>query len=100
MAAPDPYPFAEERRLFYVALTRARHSALLVTRSGAESAFLLELVRDRVLKIRSAKGDDITPMVCPKCKKRTMKERNGRYGQFFGCTGYPVCAGTMKLADA
>jgi DNA helicase-4 len=100
MAAPEPYPFAEERRLFYVALTRARRSALLVTRNGAESAFLLELVRDRVLKIRSAKGDDITPVVCPKCKKRTMKERNGRYGQFFGCTGYPVCAGTMKLADA
>lgn len=22
---------------------------------------------------------------------------NGRYGQFFGCMGYPVCAGTMKL---
>ncbi|WP_197432517.1 UvrD-helicase domain-containing protein [Pseudarthrobacter sp. GA104] len=100
MAAPDPYPFAEERRLFYVALTRARHSALLVTRSGAESVFLLELVRDRILKIRSAKGDDITPVVCPKCKKRAMKERNGRYGQFFGCTGYPICNGTMKLAAA
>ncbi|MGM9470689.1 UvrD-helicase domain-containing protein [Pseudarthrobacter sp. YS3] len=99
MAVPDHYPYAEERRLFYVALTRARRSALLVTRSGGESAFLLELVRDRVVKIRSATGDDITPVVCPKCLKRTMKERKGRYGQFFGCTGYPVCAGTMKLAE-
>ncbi|AOY70785.1 uvrDREP helicase family protein [Arthrobacter sp. ZXY-2] len=97
MAAPDPYPYAEERRLFYVALTRARRSALLVTRSGGESAFLLELVRDGRLKIRSVKGQDITPVVCPKCKKRTMKERNGRYGQFFGCTGYPACTGTMKV---
>ena len=96
MAAPDPYPYAEERRLFYVALTRARRSALLVTRRGGESAFLLELVRERAVKIRSVDGLDVTPLVCPKCKKRTMKERKGRYGQFFGCTGYPTCTGTMK----
>lgn len=98
MAAPDSYPHAEERRLFYVALTRAKRSALLVTRAGRESAFLLELVEDRVVKIRSATGDDITPVVCPKCKKHTMRERKGRYGRFFGCTGYPICTGTIKLA--
>lgn len=68
MAAPDSYPHAEERRLFYVALTRAKRSALLVTRAGRESAFLLELVGDRVVKIRSATGDDITPVVCPKAR--------------------------------
>ncbi|MFJ6157423.1 UvrD-helicase domain-containing protein [Pseudarthrobacter sp. NPDC092184] len=100
MAAPDSYPHAEERRLFYVALTRAKRSALLVTRAGRESAFLLELVGDRVVKIRSATGDDITPVVCPKCKKHTMRERKGRYGRFFGCAGYPTCKGTMKLADS
>ncbi len=100
MSAPDSYPHAEERRLFYVALTRAKRSALLVTRAGRESAFLLELVGDRVVKIRSATGDDITPVVCPKCKKHTMKERKGRYGRFFGCAGYPTCKGTMKLADS
>ena len=100
MSAPDSYPHAEERRLFYVALTRAKRSALLVTRAGRESAFLLELVGDRVVKVRSATGDDITPVVCPKCKKHTMRERKGRYGRFFGCTGYPTCKGTMKLADS
>ncbi|MET3933606.1 UvrD-helicase domain-containing protein [Arthrobacter sp. OAP107] len=100
MSAPDSYPHAEERRLFYVALTRAKRSVLLVTRAGRESAFLLELVGDRVVKIRSATGDDITPVVCPKCKKHTMKERKGRYGRFFGCAGYPTCKGTMKLADS
>ncbi|MBT8163197.1 MULTISPECIES: UvrD-helicase domain-containing protein [Arthrobacter] len=98
MAEPDPYPYAEERRLFYVALTRARRSVLLVTRAGTESAFLLELVRDGVVRIRSVRGDDITPVVCPKCRKRTMKERAGRYGRFLGCAGYPICTGTMKSA--
>jgi ssDNA-binding Zn-finger/Zn-ribbon topoisomerase 1 len=27
-----------------------------------------------------------------------MRQRKGKYGTFLGCTGYPVCAGTTKLA--
>ncbi|MDQ0648639.1 DNA helicase-4 [Microbacterium natoriense] len=100
MAAPDPYPNAEERRLFYVALTRARRSVLLLTRRGRESPFLIELVRDGAVKIRSPKGDDVTPCICPKCRKRAMVERSGRYGAFMACTGYPLCDGTMQIGDA
>jgi len=38
------YPFAEERRLFYVALTRARTGAYLVTDAMHPSAFVTELL--------------------------------------------------------
>lgn len=100
MAAPDPHPHAEERRLFYVALTRARRSALLLTRSGRESPFLIELVRDRAVTIRTVTGDDVTPIVCPKCHKRGMAERKGPYGSFLGCTGYPLCDGKAKIDSA
>lgn len=99
MAAPDPYSNAEERRLFYVALTRTRRSVLLLTRRGRESPFLIELVRDGAVKIRSANGEDVTPSVCPKCGKRAMVERSGRYGAFMACTGYPLCDGTMQIGD-
>ncbi|MBQ7463870.1 MAG: topoisomerase DNA-binding C4 zinc finger domain-containing protein, partial [Lachnospiraceae bacterium] len=27
---------------------------------------------------------------CPKCGE-ILKRRNGRYGQFWGCSGYPDC---------
>ena len=43
-AAGTAYPFAEERRLFYVALTRARRGAYLVTDSRHPSAFVTELI--------------------------------------------------------
>lgn len=34
---------------------------------------------------------DVTPSkVCPKCGSEMVK-RNGRFGAFFGCTGYPGC---------
>lgn len=29
-----------------------------------------------------------------------MKLRSGKFGQFWGCTGYPKCMRTMNLRDA
>lgn len=36
------------------------------------------------------------PMKCPECGGR-LRERNGRYGSFLGCTNYPGCKFTRKL---
>ena len=33
--------------------------------------------------------------VCPKCGS-PLKKRNGRFGEFYGCSGYPVCRHTEK----
>ncbi|MEF1299836.1 3'-5' exonuclease, partial [Vibrio parahaemolyticus] len=39
----DKFPYAEERRLFYVAITRAKEK-VWITHTGAGSAFVQELV--------------------------------------------------------
>lgn len=44
MAAGEPFAHAEERRLLYVALTRARRQVTLFTEPGKESPFAVELV--------------------------------------------------------
>jgi len=36
-------PHAEERRLMYVAMTRARHKVFIITENGKQSVFVLEL---------------------------------------------------------
>ncbi|SHF15045.1 Topoisomerase DNA binding C4 zinc finger [Desulforamulus putei DSM 12395] len=36
------------------------------------------------------------PMICPQCGK-TLKVRNGPYGFFLGCTGYPKCRYTKNI---
>lgn len=52
----DDYPLAEERRLFYVALTRARRSVAMFTVRGQCSSFLRELEEDGVVAITDTDG--------------------------------------------
>lgn len=35
---------------------------------------------------------------CPKCGKE-MRKRSGKKGDFWGCTGYPDCRGTIDVGD-
>ena len=57
MTEPDAHPHAEERRLFYVALTRARREVVLVAVRGKESTFLRELVEDGLVEVSG--GEDV-----------------------------------------
>ncbi len=44
-------------------------------------------------EIRNA---ELNAKICPKCGS-IMKLRNGMYGEFYGCTGYPVCRYTCNI---
>lgn len=96
MPGGDGYEFSEERRLFYVALTRARKTVTLVTVERKESAFVSELVKDFDLVIYNVDGTESSSSVCPKCGTGFEVPRKGRYGPFFGCSNYPRCDHTRK----
>lgn len=89
MPAPDPYPFAEERRLFYVAMTRARKQVRFYTTLGQPSQFLVELVKAGHLNIEPVDGEPLE--ACPNCGKGVLQLRGGRYGAFHGCSRFPAC---------
>ncbi len=89
MPNPEKFPHAEERRLLYVALTRARHGVYLLAPANQPSAFVVELMTD--LNV-STEGSDGKPVnVCPMCGQGALAMRVGRYGKFWGCSRYPVC---------
>ena len=46
MSEPETYEDAEERRLLYVAMTRARRQVFLVSKRNHESRFAVELLTD------------------------------------------------------
>ena len=93
----DSHEYAEERRLFYVALTRARSTVTLITIARKESPFVTELVKDQKLEIQNADGSANTSEVCPSCGTGFLVPRKGKNGPFFGCTGFPKCKKTRNV---
>ncbi|MYA86852.1 MAG: AAA family ATPase [Boseongicola sp. SB0662_bin_57] len=97
MAAPEAHPNAEERRLLYVALTRARRQAFLLAEGGAPSAFATELIEDKkrvTVFGRLPEGD----VACPQCKEGRLERReSARDGSvFYGCSNWPHCEHTGR----
>lgn len=95
MPAPDPFPFAEERRLFYVAMTRASKQVRLYTTLSQPSRFLVELAKKEQIKIEPIDGEALEP--CPECGRGILQLRSGPYGGFHGCSLFPACTFKRKV---
>ncbi|PYB92578.1 helicase IV [Pseudomonas fulva] len=91
MPEGDTYLYGEERRLFYVALTRARRSVAMFTVTARNSPFLTELVKDGVVMVTDIKGEPIREERCPVCQHGVMLQRTGKFGDFKSCSGFPRC---------
>jgi DNA helicase-4 len=100
MPSGDTFEYAEERRLFYVALTRARLNVTLISLEGRDSPFVTELVGDANIPVHQADGSEASATVCPVCQQGFMVRRRGPYGEFLGCSTFPRCKHKVNLASA
>jgi len=91
MPGSDSFPQAEERRLFYVALTRARQRVAMFTVRGQHSTFLDELIDTGAVELAGGDGRAVRHDACPACKQGALMVRAGRHGDFWSCSNYPVC---------
>ncbi len=97
MPLAEEFPFAEERRLFYVALTRARRGVFIYTLEFRRSAFLVEMEKKKQLTIVGQDGAAVSSEPCPACGNGFRKVRSGKYGEFYGCSNYPSCKWTQNI---
>ncbi len=80
---------AEERRLFYVAVTRARKHVYLIANEKNPSSFAREIeTGDYEIDIEGISEGNVT---CPECKTGVILSREGRHGMFFSCNNFPYC---------
>jgi DNA helicase-4 len=90
-------PYAEERRLFYVALTRTKNRVYLVAPRNRPSRFLVELVSDFKLahsdKLNMS-AVELFPRRCPVCDYPLKYEFNKNYG----LTLY-ICTNEVEVCD-
>ncbi len=98
MPKSDQLEFAEERRLFYVALTRAKTLASLITPKHESSIFIREILKSSYPEVvfsqeisDSEKFDVPMPIdaasqkICPKCRKGRLLPRISKYGPWMVC---------------
>ena len=96
----ENYKFAEERRLFYVAITRTKNRTFILTDNKSPSLFFKEFVESKSVCFVSIKRDENESQTkCPHCKTGNLLKvfNNGNY--FIGCSNYPRCTFTLREAN-
>ena len=81
----DPFPYAEERRLFYVALTRAKRRCFIMFRQWKPSPFVLELMKP-IYKGKVTLRGKALPELCLSCKVGSMLQQQGKNGLYLRCS--------------
>ena len=109
--------FEEERRLFYVALTRSKKFIYIYSNEDENSMFLREInpylfklyldtterwhtLLPEIIKSYIKEIDLGRPIVCPRCH-RLLIDLKGPHCSFLGCAGFPkgICNYTYNLEN-
>lgn len=98
----DDFLYSEERRLFYVAITRTKNRTFVLTdNNNAPSPFLKEFKNSKTCCfIHIKKSNEQKRTLCPRCKTGSLYKvsRNGYH--FIGCSNYPRCQFILKEINA
>jgi len=93
----ESYLYAEERRLFYVALTRAKQFIYVLFDSDQTSPFLTEINRYGGGLVDSKLANSFAKWPCPKCQSGTLRTLESRYKKtFYKCSHEPACDTFLK----
>lgn len=92
LTTAENFKFAEERRLFYVAITRTKNRTFILTDNRNSSPFLKEFTASNsVCFISVRQTSNQGQEKCPLCKTGNLLkvEHNGK--SFVGCSNFPRC---------
>lgn len=92
--------YAEERRVMYVAMTRAREKVCFVCVRDQPSEFVQEISRHGVVRLAGGvKDQEFTEFFCPECRSGRLFLRfpNRREGYGWRCEFSPNCDGKAKI---
>jgi DNA helicase-4 len=96
----DDFEDAEERRLFYVALTRTKGAIFLLSNMYEQSIFIKELIDENKDEIFFLNDPKVQLMHCPECKTGFLKKHtknNDKDKHFYGCSNFPRCKYTENI---
>lgn len=96
LAKQEKFEHAEERRLFYVALTRAKDRVYIIADMQGCSVFVQELIEDGDVELNefgiTVNQAFVDKINCLICETGTLKLRVGQFGSFYSCSHFPLCS--------
>ena len=100
MSSKSPFPYAEERRLWYVALTRTRSLTYILVPAWAPSIFIKE-IRGEYFELNPYMREALSRQIsCPRCKEGHLVAREKDGETFYGCSNYPYCTYSINDKEA
>lgn len=92
----NDFEYAEERRLFYVALTRTKSIVYLLSEKNKSSIFIQEIKSKCYIMEDESEKKDESEYLCPWCKSGhlVIRKSDNDGKTFYGCSNYPYCTYT------
>ena len=102
LVSPETEPFenAEERRVMYVALTRARHTVTLMTSASKPSAFVTEMLDDPSYGIESPVGSSQQAHICGECGGHLLAFPTKDGGMWYRCEHADLCGFSINACQS
>lgn len=91
----ETYRFAEERRLFYVAITRTKNRTFILTDNSRPSLFFKEFPESQAVCYTSITQNSESRTHCPRCQTGTLLKVENDGNHFVGCSNFPRCRYTL-----
>lgn len=92
----ENYRFAEERRLFYVAITRTKNRMFILTDNNRPSLFFKEFPESQAVCYTSITQNNESSARCPRCQTGALLKVEHDGHHFVGCSNFPRCRYTLR----
>lgn len=93
---PEEFDHAEERRLFYVALTRARKTVTILADRQKPSVFVRELRKDPTYGVVQLGEAGVAEHRCAACGGRMLAQTSKTGGTYFACEHRYLCGEMLR----
>ena len=102
LVSPEAEPFAnaEERRVMYVAMTRARRTVTILASEARPSAFVAELMKDPDYGVISLQDVSERTHICQQCGGRLLYMPGQDGPGWYRCEHVKLCSNRMSACPA
>ncbi|WP_306047825.1 UvrD-helicase domain-containing protein [Nioella sp. MMSF_3534] len=102
LVSPEAEPFenAEERRVMYVALTRARHTVTLMCSASKQSAFVTEMLDDPAYGLVGNDGQSEQVHTCGECGGHLLAFPTKDGGMWYRCEHADLCGFSINACPS